>query len=107
MTDAEVLKKAIEKAGEKADIVRLFNDELFNTDGNGLRMDLVRGYLFDHSFAKAFWGEDMVTDMENPTYKGGEPLIEAWKWHLKQMVLEENPLDYIHKFIEEEDGKEV
>ncbi len=68
----------------------MFEDKTFNTYGNKLRMDLVRGYIFDIKNAKAIWGED-----EN--YEGiRQP---EWQVRLKEMVLEEEPLKYLEKFI--------
>jgi hypothetical protein len=49
-------------------------------------------FLFHHDFAKAFWGEK---DYHLPFGK-----IKAWQDNLQQMVLEENPIDYLRKFIE-------
>lgn len=39
-----------------------------------------KGLVFSHPFAKAFWGV-------------------AWEHHLQQMVLEEEPLIYLEKFV--------
>jgi hypothetical protein len=57
-------------------------------------------YIFDHSFAKTFWGKEFIQP-----YEHGEknPLIQyatpAWQYHLQQMVLEENPIKYLEKFL--------
>lgn len=47
--------------------------------------------VFDKDFAKAFWGEKHLgyRDFEGPT----------WKYHLQQMVLEEDPIRYLEQFI--------
>jgi hypothetical protein len=47
--------------------------------------------IFSHSFAKAIWGEEKIYD--------GEFFGKAWEYHLQQMVLEENPLKYLEKFL--------
>lgn len=44
-------------------------------------MDLYFSLVFDHGFAKAFWGE------------------ETWKYHITQMVLSKNPLHYLIPFL--------
>ena len=44
--------------------------------------------IFNHDFAKSFWGDCPV----NSDYK-------AWEFHLQQMVLYKNPLEYIKEFL--------
>ena len=44
--------------------------------------------IFSHDFAKAFWGEEL---------NGWPPM--NWESHLQQMVLEEEPLKYIERFL--------
>lgn len=106
MTDEEILTKALEKAIENGykftsrlkHVPRWDSDDYFPV-------------IFSHDFAKAFWGEEMTfvkayegTDF-NGLYlysEGGEPaVIEAWQWqwHLSQMVLEKEPLQYLKKFL--------
>lgn len=71
---------------------------------------------FSHEFAKAFWGEDIVDStygftekeitqrrkdgMHYPLDFQPDRLALRWGYHLQQMVLEENPIDYLRKFIE-------
>jgi hypothetical protein len=43
--------------------------------------------IFSHSFAKAFWGEEKYTG------------IYCWQHHLQMMVLEEEPLKYLEKWL--------
>ena len=43
--------------------------------------------IFDKDFAKAFWGEDTITG------------LPEWKYHLQQMILEDNPLKYLEKYL--------
>lgn len=45
--------------------------------------------IFTHDFAKAFWGEEVDEFFGCP----------KWQAHLQQMVLEENPLQYLAKFL--------
>ena len=47
--------------------------------------------IFNHDFAKAFWGE------ERNTLKSGASAI--WEYHLSKMVLEKEPLKYLEKFL--------
>lgn len=108
MTDAEVLKKAIERAREKGyeGVVGELDDEY--TERLTLAPALI---VFDHSFAKAFWKAHKVRSLgslanpikmlENWAKDEGE-MVDAWQFHLQAMVLYENPIDYLRKFVEEE-----
>lgn len=70
----------------------------------------VRDIIFSHDFAKAFWGDKKVypngsnfgicygacrEELENEW-------IYNWQYHLKQMVLEENPIKYLETFLKTE-----
>jgi len=46
--------------------------------------------LFDHSFAKAFYGEYELEDWTDTEY---------WKHHLQQQVLAPDPLEYAHSYL--------
>ena len=75
--------------------------------------------IFSHDFAKAFWGEEKhlenqfdiidncacgeLTYHYYQTYEDGmvrNCTEYCWQYHLQQMVLEQNPIDYLRKFIE-------
>ena len=43
------------------------------------------GIIFSHSFCRAFWVID--------------PDPNFWKYYLQTMVLEENPIKYLEKFL--------
>ncbi len=81
MTDKQILKKSLEKAA-----------------GNGYTPGDSRDrwyfeVIFSHDFAKAFF----------PRTDGhGFHKDDAWKFHLQQMVLEENPLHYLEQFLDQE-----
>jgi len=69
--------------------------------------------LFNHEFAKAFWGEqehDYIDNGITEECKYCTAYIEeyeeaigefCWQDHLSNMVLEEKPLKYLEKFLEE------
>jgi hypothetical protein len=109
MIDAEVLKKAVEKAvgngWDKGKNVLCFHIENF-----------VEMIVFDHSFAKAFWGEGETVFSREPLKEhfqsrrygsfGRVVHLPDWQYHLQQMVLYENPIDYLRKFVKEEHAKE-
>ena len=89
MTNEEILKKAIEKATK--------NGYEYPFTALPLVKENHHAIVFSHDFAKAFWGEETqykchckeITDMP------------IWKYRLQQMVLEENPIKYLEKFIKE------
>jgi hypothetical protein len=75
---------------------QLFFQVLQQAVNNGYRSEDVEKcecmtcVIFSHDFAKAFWGEE-AWDVRDNTY--------AWKAHLKRMVLAEDPLQYLAKFL--------
>ena len=80
-----------------------------------------RQMLLDHEFAKAYWGKDKVCpkcgagfrvidegdgeawvcddDEYHGDWNDGSDNPPAWQYHLQQMVLCEEPLDYLKKFL--------
>jgi hypothetical protein len=110
MTNEEILERAIEKAksngwdvfGWKAhDENPKIEFTGWENGVGGVQME-IHGYkisskelIFDHDFAKAFWGEkEFVYDAAG----NFDHYISAWKYHLQQMVLEKEPLKYLEKF---------
>jgi len=89
MTNEQILKKVLKKAGYT---------EASKDDDLIIRY-LDSGYwaeiIYSHSFAKAFWGEEEELCNEF----NDKIMYPTWKYHLKQMVLEEEPLKYLEKFI--------
>jgi len=57
----------------------------------------ISNLIFSHEFAKAFWGERESYIDHNTS----DIIItkEGWQFHLQQMVLTENPLKYLEKFL--------
>ena len=102
MKDEEILKKAIEKAVKNGYVFK----RLTVFDGTGvtakdvynlLAAMLIKndGYfklIFSHDFAKAFWGK-------KPIHKNCNACTPKWQYHLKEMVLEKEPLKYLEKFL--------
>ena len=103
MTNEEILKKAIEKAeltGWK------YAPMLFYT-GNTIETleekDIAPLLIFNHSFAKAFWGTlpgyytiNRDTIVWTMVSSGN---ITEWQYHIQQMVLAEDPIKYLEKFL--------
>jgi len=102
LTDKEVLQEAIGIAED--------NDDNYECSGSDRLMALLpvaneidyRGIIFSHDFAKSFFGEEILEDYhDNFGNKGGERLVKhGWQYHLQQMVLCSNPIDYLRKFLD-------
>ncbi len=68
------------------------------------------GFIFHHEFAKAFWGEellfigtplkDLPEDDPSRVFKTKDLCQQAWRYHLIEMVLYPNPIDYLRQFID-------
>lgn len=51
--------------------------------------------IFDHDFARAFFG-DKVIEKEMEQWSN---MWHSWEYHLQIMVLKENPIKYLEKFL--------
>ena len=111
MTDKEILQKAIEKAGKNGFDLKKWR--IFMHHGNDvIDMDLdhevkailligqTYALIFSHDFARAFWGNKkskrMHFDDGSHYYK---VIDEGWQYHLRDMVLEAEPLKYMERFL--------
>jgi len=83
MTDEECFEKAIEKACKNG----------YEKDCLPWRLPDLEKTIFSHDFAKAFWGEETVDEAYRSFPK------REWQYHLQQMVLKENPIQYLAKFL--------
>ena len=93
MTNKQILKKAIEKAFENGwKDGQKFLDSWFN--GGIFMKEWTPMVIFSHDFAKAFWGEENKCE----AFPGFSTKL-CWQYHLRQMVLEEEPLKYLAKFL--------
>ena len=109
MTDKEVLRKAIYMArdnGLKPYLIN-YDCELFDDFENWWCKNSVsnRYYklIFNHNFSKTFWGEGMGVEVNLKRLDVGQHITESihdWKYHLQQIILEPNPIDYLRKFID-------
>ena len=129
MTNKEILFAAVNKASDKGypgfDVEYYdFNGSIWYMD-NGMEYEdkaeiYIRNIIFDHSFAKAFWGEEEVddtgrtiieaweeewkdsghfTDLEDYQFDSDIDFQIAWMYHLRQMVLSNQPLKYLEKYL--------
>ena len=64
---------------------------------------LCYGVIFSHEFAKAFWTEEEILysgHVWHGVEKGFKEVLKRnWEYRLQQMVLEEDPIQYLAKFI--------
>ena len=110
MTNREIITKAIEKAvsnGWSGDDLLFINDDgeidwLHSANPSSASMRLK---MYSHDFAKAFWGEycNFCTEINIKQAPGvivpDHKHNPGWQYHLQQMVLEEDPINYLSKFI--------
>ena len=104
MSNEQILKKSIEKAvkngwNEGSLIDWSLNwEQIANSDER-----IYHSFLFSHDFAKAFWGEEIdnfpIRNTDNQEEVLGTYTTERWKGHIVKMVLEEEPIKYIEKFL--------
>ena len=115
MTDEVILKAAMDKARDGG-----FYENLRQTDAHiGKSMRCNPEIIFSHYFAKAFFGEEKHNEHIGDTivkectcgelvwhyyedYENNDKrncTIYCWQYNLQQMVLEEEPLKYLERFI--------
>jgi len=82
MSNEEILKKAIVKA------IKNGYDKSLLPWCQECGEDWIR-MIFSHDFAKAFWGVEVT----------GTRGWRAWAYHLREMVIEEEPIKYLEKFL--------
>ena len=116
MSDAEILKKAIEEALERG--WNMFGHrpllESWDTHSNGgltfLFLTLKDGLsweyssndvIVNHRFSEKFWGIAGTTVYENTDLVRK---IVNWQFHLGRLVLEREPLQYLRRFLEAPDA---
>lgn len=113
INNEEILKKAIEKAVKNGYWENVKSNKIFYKTycvecgheyyrDDFIILGCVRHFIFSHDFAKAFFGETLLSIDGNGisifedeyTHK-----LKAWQYHLQQMVLEEDPISYLKSFI--------
>lgn len=122
MTKETILKKAIKKAVKNGWKV---NAKSFKVEGSAIWFEYKKipksknpcdlqgnewsplshlDIIFDHSFAKAFFGEEELYPYSCATWPQTnldiwDVTLPAWKTHLQKMVLSKDPILYLKKFI--------
>lgn len=109
MTNEEILLKAVEKAVENG-FNRKWLMRVKGHDIQTIKEGLIHRIIFNHDFAKAFWEEEVKdkrcawcieNNFEGCTVCEDIISLESWKFHLQQMVLKEDPIQYIKQFIDD------
>lgn len=123
MTDKEILQRAIEKA-EKNNFDYNWESQCYSYTSQyhciqPIHLKYPELIIFSHDFAKAFWGEEICDEycpcnleyrvakfiyVPDENYPDGihrkyGQSMKNWEYHLQQMVLEEEPLKYLEKFL--------
>ena len=120
MKNKQILKKVIERAVKNG-----YQWHTLHWSQNRLKEGVIEHIIFSHDFAKHFWGEGLHSEQnyeqviireEIPSIdenyeivgvvkedkiemRGYLSIIPYWQYHLQQMVLEEEPLKYIEKYL--------
>jgi len=104
MIDEEIVIKAIEKAHEngydwkKKGVGVAHLGEKYYIDHIWCALETI---IYSHEFAKAFWGEERVSDSWYSDWNGITCLgaYNVWQVELQRMILEKEPIKYIEKFL--------
>ena len=93
MTNQIIFLEAVKKAykNKPNDFVCAISDHVL---AYNIHHDEHYAVIFSHEFAKAFWG-DYVIDLTHTCE------IPIYKYHLQLMILEDNPLKYLEKFLKD------
>ena len=96
--DKDILKRAIKKAESQGFFMK---DWVINQWERGKTFNTEKApyeLLFNHDFCRALFGTKpmYMNDFKNPAIK---IQTETWKFHIQQVALNEEPLQYIKKFI--------
>jgi hypothetical protein len=107
----ELIIEKHEINGKESYIFYAYNDDC---PGDGGVFFTFRDIIFDHEFAKAFWGNQRHSSGKewgickccNVKFDYDEldtPDTHTelcWQYHLQQMVLEEDPIKYLEQFLD-------
>ena len=108
MNDTEKLTKIIDKAVRNGyqnywmeetgwKVIEDGND-FWITCGISTTLDIEK-IIFDHSFAKAYFGEEDIDWAGSIMGISWHKQQSSWKHHLQQLVLADNRIEYLYMFI--------
>lgn len=99
MQDKEILRQCITKAQN--------NGWEYDVSDEQLCITRYLNIIFDHSFCKAFWGEEEKGEWIS-NGDGTETLEGSnagWQYHIQQLALSEDRLKYLSQFLKTESPK--
>ena len=104
MTNEQILKQVMVKASQSCwggnRFRKCTEKQKLSVAKNRLQNDGLFEMIFSHAFAKAFWGEEGTGIVcEGGVETAYEKMDNGWMHHLQQMVLEEEPLTYLARFL--------
>lgn len=102
MSNQEILTKAIHKAtdgGWKPEsrlqtfaMTKLIGTQIVEITDSYKDLYFVESIIFNHEFAKALWGEEMVKEYHSVNVCCSQP---AYAYHLQQMVIAPDAIEYL------------
>lgn len=115
MTDTQTLTKAVELAKSQGWNTEVLWDEYYDgfviPDGDGdYNFISSSEIIFDKDFAKALWGEEEVDSGDDLKKKGIDIINNyraksikkhGWQHHLQQMVVADDPIEYLRAHMED------
>lgn len=111
MTQAEKLSKLIQKAIDGGWEPEEWVQGPQHLTQSLMQMDKVNTVIFNHGFAKALWGDNVYyttyRDMFGSTVSKDDPKaikghangLPKWQYRLQQMVIADDPIDYMYKAV--------
>lgn len=127
MRNEKLEKKIIEVAvvrGLLGDYTKLTKNIINTKVDEIMGNNYLYALIFTFEFAKAFWGEENLCMIcGNKRGRSGytigvavcvhcnnsqkDTTLEAWEYHLRQMVLNEEPLKYLERFLEAKNERKI
>lgn len=101
-----LIQKAMDSGWSTETVTKESFSGLISVSYMDAKVDLKSGYtilshlttIFNHEFAKSLWREAWPgSEKTNLNYRG-EPM-KRWQYNLAQMVLADNPIDYLYKSV--------
>jgi len=100
----ETLSKSLDKAQQKG-----YESPFDFTYEKGRIIDKKNYYaiLFDKDFCKAIWGDEkkFMPYLYSHPHLGEECTL--WKWHIKQMVVSDNPIEYLERNLDRDSWDKI
>jgi len=96
MRTIDILQKSIEKAKQKGYESPF---DFIYEKGRIIHGNTYYAIIFDKDFCQAIWGDEKTFLPFGPLSKSGDNVI-LWKWHLKNMVVSDSPINYLEENLE-------